>query len=75
MRKAKQLLSAFTARYPPPIGAKHALLVGHNDQLHLVFAKPDGAFQHIVFQDEDLDSSVEQILEEVATLLEAEKKP
>ncbi len=69
MRNAKKLLEAMTARYTPPQGAKHALLVD-NGQMHLVAVQPDGEFLHIVFEDKDLERSVESIMEDVKYLLE-----
>lgn len=69
MRNAKKLLEAMTARYAPPKGAKHALLV-HEGRLNLVAAQPDGEFLHVVFEDEDLERSVESIMEDVVYLLE-----
>ena len=68
MRTTKMLLELLTKAYPPPAGAKHAVLV-YEGKLHVVLALPEKSFQHLTLEDADLDRSAEALFADIVELL------
>lgn len=78
MRTAKKLLDRLTEKYPPPKGAKHAV-VSHDGKLMVVLAHGDpiaevAAFKHFTLEDEDLDRPDQALFKDIVSLMTAQQK-
>lgn len=71
MHPTKVLLLLITKGFPPPEGAHHAVLV-QNNKLTLII-HVDGAFVHVILEDEDLERPPGDIFLDVTNLIAAHR--
>lgn len=68
MRNARRLLQLASARFMLPSGKRLALYV-EDDQLKLGYPLPSGEWQPVNIEEEDLDKTPEQLVDEIADVM------